>query len=361
MSQLIDENFPNATSEIGSATPSISIIPPTDEKINTSDEKNSKPLNDEAQIGAENVDKHSQDELRATLEDNIAHVHYESEDVDPKKENGALDKGASGEKYFINLSTDNELSKRLQGTYGSKKYKEIQQYIIDTLDKDPIIINNGLSVIIDNRDAQHIAHNAVGEKIAQIYHIKDLLTSATLFAEDKNVEHNKFYYFSYHEVYVKYKEDIYPVYFNIGKGISDQKHHVYDITKKIGDTANRINGLERPKPNEGYAQKNDISTYSITSIKEKINTSDEKNSKPLNDEDPPMADSNEKLSQDELRATLETKVADVVDVLKINQKEKNLSIATPNLFSDMPEVLTINSITENYEKVNTLDKKIHKQ
>ena len=45
----------------------------------------------------------------------------------------------------------------------------------------------------------------------------------------------------------------------------------------------------------------------------KVNTSDEKNSKPLNDEDPPMADSNEKLSQDELRATLEAKVANVVN------------------------------------------------
>ena len=250
-----------------------------------------------------------------THQDNVGGhvVRHESEERDPKKENGALDKGASREKYFINLSTDNELSKRLQGTYGSKKYKEIQQYIIDTLGKDPIIINNGLSVIIDNRDAQHIAHNAVGEKIAQIYHIKDLLTSATLFAEDKNVKHNKFDYFSYHEVYVKYKEDIYPVYFNIGKGISDKKHHVYDITKKIGDTANRINGLERPKPNEGYAQKNDISTYSISPTDEKINTSDEKNSKQLNDEDPPIADNNKKHSQDELRATLEAKVTDVVN------------------------------------------------
>jgi hypothetical protein len=38
VSQLIDENFPNATSEIGSATPSISIISPTDEKINISNE-----------------------------------------------------------------------------------------------------------------------------------------------------------------------------------------------------------------------------------------------------------------------------------------------------------------------------------
>ena len=121
---------------------------------------------------------------------------------------------------------------------------------------------------------------------------------------------------------MKYKEDIYPVYFNIGKGISDKKHHAYDITKKIGDTANRINGLERPKPNEGYAQKNDISTYSIPPTDEKINTSDEKNSKPLNDENPPIADNNENHSQDELRAELEAKVSNVVNVLKISQKER---------------------------------------
>ena len=90
---------------------------------------------------------------------------------------------------------------------------------------------------------------------------------------------------------------------------------------------------------------------------EKINTSDEKNSKPLNDETPIGADSNEKLSQDELRATLETKVADVVDVLKINQKEKISSTVTPQqAFDDMRD-LSINSIPENTEKVNTLDEK----
>ena len=116
--------------------------------------------------------------------------------------------------------------------------------------------------------------------------------------------------------------------------------------------------MERPKPNEGYAQKNDISTYSITSIKEKINTSDEKNPKPLNDEDPIGADSNEKLSQDELRATLKAKVADVVNVLKINQKEKILPTVTPqNTFDDIPKDLSINSITESSEKVNTFDEK----
>lgn len=35
------------------------------------------------------------------------------------------------------------------------------------------------------------------------------------------------------------------------------------ITNKIKDTADRINGLERPKPNEGYALKNGISSKSI--------------------------------------------------------------------------------------------------
>lgn len=36
-------------------------------------------------------------------------------------------------------------------------------------------------------------------------------------------------------------------------------YHIYDITNKTRDTVDRINGLERPKPNEGYALKNDIS------------------------------------------------------------------------------------------------------
>ena len=56
------------------APSSINSIPENTEKVNTLDEKNSKPLNDEAPIGAENVDKHSQDELRATLEAKVANV-----------------------------------------------------------------------------------------------------------------------------------------------------------------------------------------------------------------------------------------------------------------------------------------------
>ena len=89
-----------------------------------------------------------------------------------------------------------------------------------------------------------------------------------------------------------------------------------------------------------------------------VNMSTTKKSKSLNDEDPPMADNNEKLSQDELCATIKAKVADVVNVLKISQKEKILPTVTPqNTFDDIPKDLSINSITESSEKVNTFDEK----
>ena len=102
----------------------------------------------------------------------------------------------------------------------------------------------------------------------------------------------------------------------------------------------------------------DLSINSIPESTEKVNTLDEKNSKQLNDEDPPIADNNEKHSQDELRAELEAKVSNVVNVLKISQKEKILPTVTPqDAFVDILKDPSTNSITENSEKVNTLDEK----
>ena len=101
------------------------------------------------------------------------------------------------------------------------------------------------------------------------------------------------------------------------------------------------------------------SINSITQNSEKVNTLDEINSKPLNDEDPSIADNNKKHSQDELRADLEVKVSNVVNVLKISQKEKILPTVTPqDAFVDILTDPYINSITENSEKVNTLGEKI---
>ena len=46
------------------------------EKVNTLDEKNSKSLNDEAPIGAEKVDKHSQYELEAKVA-NVVNIEHD--------------------------------------------------------------------------------------------------------------------------------------------------------------------------------------------------------------------------------------------------------------------------------------------
>ena len=100
-----------------------------------------------------------------------------------------------------------------------------------------------------------------------------------------------------------------------------------------------------------------LPTNSITENSEEVNTLGEKNSKQLNDEDSPIADNNKKHSQDELRATLEAKVSNIVNVLKISQKEKISSTVTPQqAFDDMRD-LSINSIPEKTEKVNTSDEK----
>ena len=70
---------------------------------------------------------------------------------------------------------------------------------------------------------------------------------------------------------LKYGKDQFPIYLNVGRGINDGKYHIYDITNKIRDTADRINGLERPKPNEGYALTSGISKTSIRNSGESVN------------------------------------------------------------------------------------------
>lgn len=164
---------------------------------------------------------------------------------------------------IVDLSSDNELQKRVDGLYGAEKYKIIQEYILDVLSEQPIKLSDGKEAVVDKRDALHIANKSATRKTAEISKIKELIEKAQLCAEDKNVKHNKFDYFCYYRAEVKFAEDTFTTYLNVGRGKNDGKYHIYDITKNIKDTADRINGLERPKPNEGYALQNDISKYSI--------------------------------------------------------------------------------------------------
>ena len=56
--------------------------------------------------------------------------------------------------------------------------------------------------------------------------------------------------------------------------MTDGLYHIYDITNRIRDSADRINGLERPKPNEGYALTNDVSNSSVSNESENVKNKD---------------------------------------------------------------------------------------
>ena len=172
----------------------------------------------------------------------------------------------------VDLSDDSELSALVNGVHGARRYKAIAEYILNAVEGGSIVFNDGLEAIVDKRDAAHIAHGAGKHKVNQIAKIKDLINQAVVYAEENDVDHNKFNHFLYYESIVKYDGEVFPLYLNVGKGINDGKYHLYDITKKIRDTANRINGLERPKPNEGYAQENDISTNNISQKTKIVNS-----------------------------------------------------------------------------------------
>lgn len=176
---------------------------------------------------------------------------------------------------IIDLSDINEISEKVQGIYGSQKYKIIQQYILDVLGGEKVVLSDGKEALVDKSDALHIANKSANRKTAEISKIKELVKTAILYAEDTNPTHNKFDYFCYYRVLVRYKNDTYPVYLNVGKAKNDNSYHIYDITKNIKDTANRINGLERPKTSKGYALQSGISTSIISDTTEKSNRNSE--------------------------------------------------------------------------------------
>ena len=179
----------------------------------------------------------------------------------------------------IDLSDDNELSQQLVGVHGSERYSIIQEYILNALSDQPITLSDGKLAVVDRRDASHIASRSGDGKTAQIAKIKELIETAKLYAEDPNVEHNKFDYFCYYKADVRYGNETFPLYLNVGRAKNDGQYHLYDITKNLRDTANRLNGFERPKPNEGYALGNGISTYSIRTSGEVVK--ENSSSKPI--------------------------------------------------------------------------------
>jgi len=79
-----------------------------------------------------------------------------------------------------------------------------------------------------------LANRSANRKIAYISKIKALVEQAKLYAVDIGVEHKKFDEFRYYQVNVKYGNEMYPVYLNVGYSKNSDGYHIYDITRKIG-------------------------------------------------------------------------------------------------------------------------------
>ena len=132
----------------------------------------------------------------------------------------------------VDLSDDNELSKTVEGLHGNARYTVIRDYILTSLEEQPVTLSDGKKAIIDRSDAKHIASNSGRKKKMQIFKIKKFIKNPLLVAEDPSKKVGKFEHFYYYEVAVKYEDEIYPIYLNVGKARNDSTYHLYDITQK---------------------------------------------------------------------------------------------------------------------------------
>lgn len=279
------------------------------------------------------------------LEENVAHVHYESEDVDPKKENGALDKGASvdeeiqadkGLLKFINdieqMQDKSLLSKR---SYNIGLISENHRILLECLFKNEFNIEHdfsGYSMQINGSAVSHIQkrHGKNGNADQTMANDEDIAklgiiaNSADEFevlrkadgsidtsAEFRNKKGER-------SPKIALKKSIDNNTFVVIECVPESNKktiHIVSARKEKGGIGQVLNIEANASPQ--LTSKTPVDYPATTNIvpenTEKVNTLDEKNSKPLNDEDPPIADNNEKHSQDELRAELEAKVANVVN------------------------------------------------
>ena len=191
------------------------------------------------------------------------------------------DEGGQGnytERKIIDLSKDNFLEGKIGSATKSERYKIIQNYIFEKYGGKSIKLSDGVKAIVDKRDASHLAYFSLDKKTAELSVLDELIKSAVPCAENTDVDHNKFNYFRYYEAIVRFEDDIFPIYLNVGRGKNDNRFHLYDITHKLRDTAGRINGLGRLRE---FRPANGISNNSISQTSEKSQEEYQNNSEKL--------------------------------------------------------------------------------
>ena len=257
-------------------------------------------------------------------------VHHETEEHEPKKENGALDKGASE----IVIDFEKQVDSILSGSNTSDS-------IIAVMQTPELLQKAGLPNLPIFITAKHIKTitQPYGKKSANYHGLKietlkllpkhisnpviiaDSLTqknSIVIITELTDSNNNPIIA----AIKLNGQVNINNKYIKANILTSTYgKENFENFLKNIALTNSLIywdkEKSQRLSVNLGIQFPNIITSLRPNTIihqaKAFVNMSTTKKSKPLNDEDPPMADSNEKLSQDELRATLEGKVKNVVE------------------------------------------------
>ena len=264
-------------------------------------------------------------------------VHHETEEHEPKKENGALDKGA------LDITEYSKAVSELESISDEAYLKaRSEDPFILVSDHTPSVILNTLEngkdrQILIRRDALYLALRDNGIQEGHYHGLgKETLLNLPKYLEDPDVilsteTNNETRRLLLTNIPSKNGQGVISIEFETTKEFRGQNKQynliitMFDLHQNYLNTLFKKHGAKILKEKEDVAQVNPqlykwlrtfnapSSINSITENFEKVNTSDEKNSKPLNDEDPIGADSNEKLSQDELRAALEGKVKNVVE------------------------------------------------
>ena len=245
------------------------------------------------------------------LEENVAHVHYESEDVDPKKENGALDKGASGENEYLKAVSELE-------TISNEAYLKARSedpFILVSEHTPSVILNtleNGKDrQILIRRDALYLALRESGVQEGHYHGLgRETLLNLPKYLEDPDVilsteTNNETRRLLLTSIPGKNGQGIISIEFETTKDFKGQNKQynlivtMFDLHQNYLNRLFKKHGAKILKEKEDVAQVNPqlyewlrtfnapSSINSISENTEKVNTLDEKNSKQLNDEDPP--------------------------------------------------------------------------
>ena len=172
-------------------------------------------------------------------------------------------------KAIFNIEENAELTSRIQAS-NKKKYDVIRDYLFELLGGREFTMSDGRKAIMDKRDAQEMAHGANKERTTQLGNIEKLIEKATYSHSADNIEHKKFSGFHYYAVSVRYGDEVFDLWLNVGVGKNDKQNHLYAITNQNPDTEKGRStthyGVSRPV---GDAIQNASSTNSIPQNSEK--------------------------------------------------------------------------------------------